>query len=83
MTIEEQQAAIRQPSFLDAIRKKGAAIQTGTNSLAIKIKGEINFVVTGVPVTVTPGDVDAKIDAGENDGGDPLYTWTMPIAWLS
>jgi DUF971 family protein len=84
MAISEQQATIHTTDFYNNVRAKLQAVNALLQENGIAIEGSLVVTVDDVKLRMLAptGDGNVQLEVGDGNG-EPLYTWRIPIAWVS
>lgn len=89
MKIDDQLAVIRDPQFLDDVRASAKKVLQFNIDNNVQVEdGFLSFPIHGVKVRVQSGQgmndaiVEAGVDREDDQPGNPLYQWRVPVTWL-
>ena len=80
-----QLTTIQESGFFTALRTELQTITAAMETNSFSINGDVLFEVEEVPVaaTLTSGSTDVEIAVGQDQNGNPFYTWKAPAGWVA
>lgn len=81
----DQLTAIQATTFFTDLKNQMKAIRTAMTTTGFEVNGWILTQVDQVPVKfeLMSDGVNVLLGVGQDDQGNPLYSWNAPASWVS